>query len=53
VVEWSCAGAEGLFDGVQAVQNIHGFSVIGMEAGAGSGLLLMAEDEAGGAAVGA
>ncbi len=29
VVEGSSAGAEGLFDGVQAVQNFHAFSVIG------------------------
>jgi hypothetical protein len=31
VVEGASAGAEGLFDGVQAVQNIHRFSVIGFE----------------------
>jgi hypothetical protein len=29
VIERAGAGAEGLFDGVQAVQNIHCFSVIG------------------------
>jgi hypothetical protein len=31
VVERARAGAKGLLDGVQAVQNIHGFSVIGEE----------------------
>jgi hypothetical protein len=49
VVERAGAGAEGLFDGVQAVQNIHGFSVIGFETEEGS----VPQDEAGGAAVGA
>jgi hypothetical protein len=34
VVEGSGAGAEGLLDRVQAVQNIHAFSVIGEGAGA-------------------
>ena len=47
VVEGAGAGAESLFDGVQAVQNIHRFSVIGFESGGGSGT----KDEAGGAAV--
>jgi hypothetical protein len=53
VVEGSGAGAEGLLDRVQAVQNIHSVSVIGMEGGESLGRGLMAEDEAGGAAVGA
>ena len=53
VVEGSGAGAEGLLDRVQAVQNIHCFSVIGMEGEEDLGLRLVAEDEACGAAVGA
>jgi hypothetical protein len=60
VVEGSGAGAEGLLYRVQAVQNIHAFSVIGWtdlsvnrDGRRRLGLDLAAKEEAGGAAVGA